>query len=37
MSVRDLSAYLGYENYNYFSRLFKQHFDITPTNFKIKN
>ena len=37
MSLNDLSAYLGYENYNYFSRLFKRHFDITPTNFKIKN
>lgn len=37
VSLNDLSAYLGYENYNYFSRLFKRHFDITPTNFKIKN
>ena len=37
MSLGDLSTYLGYENYNYFSRLFKRHFDVTPTNFKIKN
>ncbi len=37
VSLNDLSAYLGYENYNYFSRLFKRHFDITPTNFRIKN
>ena len=37
MSLGDLSAYLGYDNYNYFSRLFKRHFGITPTNFKMKN
>ena len=36
MSLSDLSAYLGYENYNYFSRLFKRHFDITPMNLKMK-
>lgn len=37
MSLGDLSAYLGYENYNYFSRLFKRYFGITPTNLKSKN
>ena len=34
MSLSDLSAYLGYENYNYFSRLFKRYFDVTPISLK---
>lgn len=34
MSLADLAAYLGYENYSYFSRLFKRYFQITPMKFK---
>lgn len=30
MSLKDVSEYLGYSNYNYFSRLFKRYFDISP-------
>lgn len=37
MPLNDLSTYLGYDNYNYFYRIFKQHFDITPTKIKQKN
>jgi AraC-like DNA-binding protein len=37
MSISEIATACGYENYNYFSRLFKRHFDVTPTNFKIKN
>lgn len=34
MSLADLSVYLGYNNYNYFSRLFKRYFDITPVKLR---
>ncbi len=30
MSLTKLSAYLGYDNYHYFSRLFKRYFKVTP-------
>jgi len=36
MSLNDLSNYLGYDNYNYFSRLFKRYFGISPLNLKNK-
>ncbi len=34
MCLTDVAAYLGYNNYNYFSRLFKRYFDITPSAFQ---
>lgn len=34
MRLTDLSAYLGYENYSYFSTLFKRYFQVTPIQFK---
>lgn len=34
MSLKDVSEYLGYSNYNYFSRLFKRYFDISPMALK---
>lgn len=37
MNLTDLSAYLGYNSYNYFSRLFKRYFEISPIALKIKN
>ena len=36
MSLNDLSNYLGYDNYTYFSRLFKRYFGISPLNLKKK-
>lgn len=36
MSLTDISSYLGYENYNYFSRIFKKYLDITPIALKQK-
>lgn len=30
MSLKDTANYLGYENYNYFSTLFKKYMDTTP-------
>ena len=30
MTLSDISQHLGYDNYNYFSRLFKRYFDISP-------
>ncbi len=36
MSLLDVCAHLGYDNYNYFSRLFKMHFDVTPISLKNK-
>ena len=35
VSLRDTALSLGYENYSYFSRVFKKHFNMSPT--KIKN
>ncbi len=37
MSLTDIAAYLGFENYNYFSRLFKQYLEITPMMLKKKS
>ena len=34
MSLADISTYLGYDNYNYFSRLFKQYLGVTPISLK---
>lgn len=36
MSLVDISRHLGYDNYNYFSRLFRKYFDVTPISFKNK-
>lgn len=36
MSLSDIASHLGYSNYNYFSRLFKKHFNISPISFKNK-
>lgn len=37
MSLTDLASHLSYDNYNYFSRLFKRYFDITPVRLKSKS
>ena len=34
MSLADLAAHLGYENYNYFSKIFKKYLEITPMELK---
>lgn len=34
MSLTDLAVHLGFEDYNYFYRLFKKYFEITPTELK---
>ena len=34
LPLTDIAASLGYENYNYFSRLFKRYFDKTPISVK---
>lgn len=34
MSLSDVAAYVGFENYNYFSRIFKRHFGVSPQNMK---
>ena len=34
MRLTDLSAYLGYSDYTYFTKLFKRYFDVTPTGLK---
>ena len=34
MSLADISQHLGYANYNYFSRLFKKQFGISPITLK---
>lgn len=36
MSLNDLSNYLGFDSYSYFSKLFKHHFGLSPQEFKIK-
>ncbi|MBR2037257.1 MAG: helix-turn-helix domain-containing protein [Lachnospiraceae bacterium] len=36
MTLTDIASYLGYENYNYFSRIFKQNLGITPIALKQK-
>ena len=33
-SLGDIAASLGFENYSYFSRLFKKSFDLSPARFK---
>ena len=35
-SVRDISLKVGYDNYNYFTRLFKKSFGVTPVEFRGK-
>lgn len=34
LSLSDIAANLGYDNYNYFSRLFKKHYKTNPNAFK---
>lgn len=34
MSLGDIAKNLGYENYGYFSRIFKKHFNTSPGHFK---
>jgi len=34
MPLAEISEILGFDNYNYFSRLFKKHFDRTPINMR---
>lgn len=34
MSLSDICDYLGFDNYNYFSRLFKKYHKTSPTSFK---
>ena len=34
MSLTDVATYLGYTNYNYFSRLFRRYFDVPPIALK---
>jgi len=36
MSLTDIAEYLGFNNYNYFSRLFKKYLEITPIALKQK-
>ena len=36
MKLTDVASYLGYDNYNYFSRLFKRYFDFSPIELKAK-
>jgi len=36
MSLSEIAAYLGFENYNYFSRVFKRYMEISPVTFKKK-
>jgi AraC family transcriptional activator of pobA len=35
MTVNEIAAELGYEDYSYFTRLFKKHAAMTPTAFRI--
>lgn len=37
MSLQDTAAYLGFENYNYFSTLFKRYMNTTPVTLKHTN
>lgn len=34
MTLADVALYVGFENYNYFSRIFKRHFGVSPQNMK---
>lgn len=34
LTVNEIANYLGYEDYSYFSRLFKQRTELTPTEFR---
>ena len=34
MSLSDVASYVGFENYNYFSRIFKRHFGVSAQNMK---
>lgn len=36
MSLSELSSHLGYDNYTYFSRLFRRHFKISPSELRSK-
>lgn len=34
--LKNIAEYLGYDNYGYFSRLFKKYYDISPVKFREK-
>lgn len=34
MSLASVASYLGFENYNYFSRLFRRYLDVTPVSLR---
>ena len=34
ISLQDIAEKLGYQNYNYFSRIFKKHYGISPLKMK---
>ena len=36
MNLEEISRALGYENYGYFSRIFKKNFGISPRQFKAR-
>ena len=37
MGLNDISEYLGFDNYNYFSRIFKRYFKTTPSDVRNKS
>ena len=37
LNLAEVADYLGYDNYSYFSRLFKHYFGLSPQEFKSKN
>jgi len=34
LAVHDISIYVGYDDSNYFTKVFKNHYDLTPTKFR---
>lgn len=37
LSIKEISAEIGYNDQNYFSRIFKNKFGISPTDFRNTN
>jgi AraC-like DNA-binding protein len=37
LPLQNIAEHLGFENYSYFSRVFKKHFNISPAGFKKLN
>lgn len=37
LPISDIIAAVGYENNSYFHRVFKEHYHMTPRNFRVKN